>query len=62
MTIIESLKLKRKTVGVDVNPLATYVTEMQSRPIDLDVLRLAFLKVSGRVERRDRVALFNQVR
>lgn len=50
VTVIESLKLERRTVGVDVNPLATYVTEMQSRPIDLDVFRQAFLKVSGRVE------------
>ncbi len=51
MTVIESLKLKRKVVGADVNPLAIYVTDMQSRPIDLDVLRQAFLEVAGRVKR-----------
>ncbi len=52
VTVIESLKLKRKVVGVDINPLATYVTDMQSRPIDLDVLRQAFLEVGRRVKRK----------
>lgn len=50
MTVIESLKLKRRVVGVDVNPLATYVTDMQSRPIDLDVLRQAFLEIGRKIK------------
>jgi hypothetical protein len=51
VTVVESLKLKRRAVGVDVNPLATYVTEMQSKPIDLDALRQNFLLVGQRVKR-----------
>ncbi len=50
MTVIESLKLKRRVVGVDVNPLATYVTDMQSRPIDLDVLRQAFIEIGRKIK------------
>ena len=33
VTVIEALRLKRKVVGVDVNPLATYITEMEVMPV-----------------------------
>jgi DNA-directed RNA polymerase subunit M/transcription elongation factor TFIIS/16S rRNA G966 N2-methylase RsmD len=39
VTIVESLKLKRRAIGIDVNPLATYVTEMECRPLDLQTFR-----------------------
>ena len=58
MTVIESLKLKRRAIGVDVNPLATYVTEMQSKPIDLDVLRQASLEVGERA-RQEILSLYS---
>lgn len=32
VTVVESLRLSRKVIGVDLNPLATYVTEMEVRP------------------------------
>ena len=35
VTIAESLKLGRKVIGVDVNPLATFITEMQIQQVDL---------------------------
>jgi len=34
VTIVESLKLRRKAVGIDVNPVATYVTEMECKQLD----------------------------
>ena len=45
VTVVEALKLGRRVIGVDVNPLATYVTSMEVRPIDLDVLEQAFNRV-----------------
>jgi adenine-specific DNA methylase len=45
VTLVESLKLGRRAVGVDVNPLATHITQMQINPIDLDSLREAFNEV-----------------
>jgi hypothetical protein len=54
VTVVESLKLGRRAVGIDVNPLATYVTEMQTRPIDIDSFRQGFLEVSSGVEREIR--------
>jgi 16S rRNA G966 N2-methylase RsmD len=51
VTVVESLKLRRRAVGVDVNPLATYITEMQTKPVGLDALQQAFLEVSNRVKK-----------
>ncbi len=39
VTIVESLKLKRSAIGVDFNPLAAYVTEMECRPLSLHSFR-----------------------
>ena len=38
VTIFESLALDRKVVGVDINPLATFITEMQIQQIDINKL------------------------
>lgn len=46
VTVVESLKLRRKAIGVDVNPLAAYVTEMECRPLLLHSFREAFSQVS----------------
>ena len=45
VTVVEALKLGRKVIGVDVNPLATYVTSMEVRPVDIEVLEQAFNRV-----------------
>jgi adenine-specific DNA methylase len=45
VTLVESLKLGRRTVGVDINPLATYVTKMQIKPVDLDSFRESFNEI-----------------
>lgn len=38
VTVFESLALDRKVVGVDVNPLATFITEMQIQQVDIQQL------------------------
>ena len=50
VTVVESLKLGRKTVGVDANPLATYVTEMECKPLNLHFFQQALLDLSQKVE------------
>ena len=42
VTIFEGLALDRKVVGVDINPLATFITEMQIQQIDTDALSQYF--------------------
>lgn len=36
VTVVEGLLLKRKVIGVDINPLATFVTEMEIVPLSTD--------------------------
>lgn len=38
VTIFEGLALDRKVVGVDINPLATFITEMQIQQVDTEKL------------------------
>lgn len=38
VTIFESLALDRKVVGVDINPLATFITEMQIQQVNTEEL------------------------
>ncbi len=48
--MIESLRLKRKAVGVDLNPLATFITTMESSPLDIDRFRKSKEVVSRTVK------------
>jgi len=52
VTVVEALKLGRKAIGVDVNPLATYVTSMEVRPVDIEVLEQAFNRVKRNLRQR----------
>ena len=42
VTVVESLKLRRRVVGIDINPLATWITQVEVEPVDLDGLEKAF--------------------
>ncbi len=44
-TVVESLKLKRRAVGVDVNHVATYITEMECRALDIKSLKDNYAQV-----------------
>jgi putative DNA methylase len=39
VTVFEGLALDRKVVGVDINPLATFITEMQIQQVDIKLLK-----------------------
>lgn len=39
VTVFESLAVDRKAVGADINPLATFITEMQIQQVDIKKLR-----------------------
>jgi DNA modification methylase/ribosomal protein S27AE len=51
VTVVESLRLRRKVVGVDLNPLATYITEMEVRPLSIEVFWSEFEKIKKRIGR-----------
>jgi 16S rRNA G966 N2-methylase RsmD len=52
VTVVEALKLRRRVVGVDSNPLATYITSMECAPADLPSLGTVFDELSTRVASR----------
>lgn len=45
VTVVEGLRLSRKVIGVDINPLATFITKMEVIDVDLDELKDAFEQV-----------------
>jgi hypothetical protein len=51
-TVVESLKLRRRVIGVDVNPVATYITEMECKPADIKQVDQAFWRISDTVRQR----------
>ncbi|MEM3551786.1 MAG: DNA methyltransferase [Candidatus Bathyarchaeia archaeon] len=50
VTVVESLRLKRKVVGVDLNPLATYITEMEVKPLNIHNFWQEFEKIKKKLE------------
>jgi 16S rRNA G966 N2-methylase RsmD len=55
VTVVEALRLGRKVVGVDLNPLATYVTGMEVRPLDVE----KFLQELNGIRKKVEVELSN---
>ena len=45
VTVIESLRARRKVVGVDLNPIAWFIVDAEARPIKLEKVRKQFTKV-----------------
>lgn len=50
VTVAESLRLNRKVIGVDVNPIAAYVTRMEVDTVDTEALRIAFSQLTRTVK------------
>jgi DNA modification methylase len=47
VTVVEGLRLGRKVIGVDINPLATFITRMEVIDVDMEELKDAFEKVEA---------------
>jgi len=50
VTVVEGLLLKRKVIGVDINPLATFVTEMEVSPLEIDKFWNEYKSLKERVQ------------
>jgi hypothetical protein len=42
VTVVESLRARRKVIGVDLNPMATFIARTEALPVDVSKLRDAF--------------------
>lgn len=49
VTIVEGLRLKRKVIGVDLNPMAIFITRCEVMDVDLDKLKRTFYEISEKV-------------
>jgi len=45
VTIVESLRARRRVVGVDLNPIAWFIVDAEAQPIKLEKIRYQFTKV-----------------
>jgi 16S rRNA G966 N2-methylase RsmD len=50
VTNVEALRARRKTIGVDINPLATFITRGLSKPTSLVAMQKAFREIREKVE------------
>ena len=44
-TPIEAIKLGRKGIGVDLNPISTFVTRMTAMPVDINLIKKTFEEI-----------------
>ncbi|HDM78748.1 MAG TPA: DUF1156 domain-containing protein [Deltaproteobacteria bacterium] len=51
-TIVEALRLGCKVIGVDINPVAWFVTKKEVEPVDIDALDAAFRRLERTVGER----------
>ncbi|MBI5332757.1 MAG: hypothetical protein HZB65_04240 [Candidatus Aenigmarchaeota archaeon] len=50
VTVVEALRLRRKVIGVDLNPMATFITKMEVIDVDLNELEKAFKEIEKNVK------------
>lgn len=51
VTAVEAMRLGRKAVAIDLNPVATFITSMISKPLDLEEFEEAFQKIDKKVKK-----------
>jgi len=49
VTVVEALRARRKVIGVDLNPMATFIARTEVMPVDVSKLREAFEEVERSV-------------
>jgi DNA modification methylase len=49
---IEAIKLGRRAIGIDINPMAILISRMTAKPIDVKEYRKAFKKIEAEVKDR----------
>ncbi len=50
VTVVESLRARRRIVGVDLNPVAWFIVDAEVRPMNLEKVRKQFKKVEKAVK------------
>ena len=59
VTVIEALRLGRKAIGNDLNPIACFITRMTLLPVDLAALQAAYERIEAAV--KDKINSYYEV-
>jgi len=51
VTVIEAVKLGRKAIGIDLNPMSIFISRMTGKPADIIAITNAFTEISERCEK-----------
>lgn len=52
VTAIEAVKLGRRAIGIDLNPMAIFISRMTGRPADLEAITQAFTHIAGKCQKQ----------
>jgi len=52
VTAIEAVKLSRKTVAIDLDPMATFITKETAMPVDLKIFELEFRNIEKKIKKK----------
>ncbi len=52
VTISESLKTGRKAIGIDIEPMATFITKMTVKPLDMEDFNKTFKKLEEKLKEK----------
>jgi putative DNA methylase len=50
VTVVEALRARRKVIGIDLNPIAHFITENEVKPVNLDKVASAFADIKARIK------------
>jgi adenine-specific DNA methylase len=48
-TVVEALRLGCKVIGIDLNPVAWFITKTEVEPVDIEELKAAFQRLADRI-------------
>ncbi|MGH2638293.1 MAG: DNA methyltransferase [Rhabdochlamydiaceae bacterium] len=51
VTSLEAVKLGRKAIGIDLNPMAIFISRMTGKPADLELIRMAFTQIAEKCQK-----------
>ena len=52
VTPIEAIKLDRKAIGVDLNPMSIFVTRMTAIPANIEAIKKIFVEISQSISKQ----------
>lgn len=52
VTAVEALKVGRKAIAIDLDPIATFLTRMTAIPVNLDKFKKSFKRIKDKVKKR----------